>query len=70
MPSIIIPILQYGVPAGIEGIRFVREMLDSLENAPTMTQNEFNAKWAETRDRYRAAGAAWEEAGNSPEAKA
>lgn len=70
MPSIIIPILQYGIPAGIEGIRFIREMIDSIENSPGMTQDEFNAKWAGTRDRYVAAGHAWDVAGQSPDAKA
>lgn len=70
MPSILIPILQYGVPAGLEGIRFLREMLDSAEASPTMTQDEFNAKWAETKGRYLAAGHAWDEAGQSPDAKA
>lgn len=60
--------LKYGVPAGIEGYRFLREMLDAGEAG--MTQEEFEAKWLETRERYRAAGEAWDDAGNSPDAKA
>lgn len=62
MPSIIIPILQYGVPAGIEGIKFLTEMLDKMHNNPAMTQDEFNAEWVAMQGRYVAAGHAWEQA--------
>lgn len=67
--AIIALILKYGVPAGLEGYRFLREMLDAGE-AGSMTQEEFEAKWEATRARYKAAGQAWEDAGNSPDAKA
>ncbi len=70
MPAILPLILQYGIPAGIQGIRFLTEMIDSLRNNQTMTQDEFAAKWQETRARYIAAGHAWDEAGASPDAKA
>ena len=67
--AIIALIMKYGVPAGIEGYKFLREMLDAGETG-TMTQAEFEAKWEQTRARYKAAGDAWEDAGNSPDAKA
>lgn len=63
MPAILIPLLQYGIPAGIEGIKFLMELLDKLNNDPNMTQEEFNAEWAAMKTRYVAAGHAWEEAG-------
>lgn len=70
MPSFLIPLMQYGIPAGMRAIEFIREMLDLAENNPGMTQDEYNAKWGETKARYIAAGDAWEVAGNSPDAQA
>ncbi len=66
--AIIALALKYGIPAGIQGYKFLREMLDAGEAG--MTQAEFEAKWETTRARYKAAGDAWDEAGESPEAKA
>lgn len=63
MPAIIPMILQYGIPAGIEGVRFLKELIEKMNNNPNMTQEEFNAEWAEMKERYVAAGAAWEAAG-------
>ncbi len=63
MPAILGPLLQYGIPAGVQGIKFLMELLDKLNNNPNMTQAEFDAEWAEMKDRYVAAGAAWEAAG-------
>lgn len=62
MPSILIPILQYGIPAGIEGIRFLQELIEKLNNDPEMTQDQFNAEWADMQTRYVAAGNRWEAA--------
>lgn len=63
MPAIIPLILQYGIPAGVQGVKFLMELLDKLNNNPDMTQAEFEAEWAEMKGRYVAAGAAWEAAG-------
>lgn len=68
MPSIIVPILQYGIPAGIQGIHFLEEMIGHAKTG--ISQEEFNARWAATRQRYLDAGHAWDEAGQSPLAKA
>jgi hypothetical protein len=70
MPSFLIPLLQYGIPAGMAAIDFLKEMISLAENDPNMTQDEFNAKWAEMQTKYVAAGNAWEAAGNSPDAQA
>lgn len=70
MISILPLILQYGIPAGIQGIQFLTELIDSWKNNQNMTQAEFEAKWIATRARYVAAGHAWDDAGNSPTAKA
>lgn len=60
----LIPILlQYGIPAGIEGVRFLKELIEKMNNNPNMTQAEFNAEWAEMKARYVKAGTAWEDAG-------
>jgi hypothetical protein len=60
--------LKFGVPAGIQGYHFIRELLDAGEQG--MTQEEFQVKWDATRARYVAAGHVWDEAGQSPDAKA
>lgn len=70
MAALLPMILQYGIPAGIEGFHFVQEMIDSWKNNKNMTQAEFEAKWIATRKRYQDAGHAWDEAGKSPDAKA
>lgn len=62
MPSILIPLMQFGIPAGVEGIKFLMELLDKLNNNPNMTQDEFNAEWQAMQGRYVAAGANWEAA--------
>lgn len=67
----LIPILlQYGIPAGIEGVKFLKELIEKMNNNPNMTQAEFEAEWAEMKTRYKAAGNKWEDAGKSPNAKA
>ncbi len=63
MPAIIPVRLQYGIPAGVQGIKFLMELIEKLNNNPDMTQAEFDAEWAEMKERYVAAGAAWEAAG-------
>ncbi len=71
MPAtILIPILQYGIPAGLKGLDFLMAMIERLRNNPNQTQDEFNADWEANKAQYVADGHTWDEAGQSPAAKA
>ncbi len=72
MPFALAPlIIQYGLPAGIKGIEFLIELLSAARNDPNMTQEEFASKvWAPMQEKYKDDWAAWDQAGQSPQAKA
>lgn len=63
MPAIIPLLLQYGIPAGVEGVKFLMELIEKMNNNPNMTQAEFEAEWAAMKQRVIDAGHAWEDAG-------
>lgn len=68
--SILPMILKYGLPIGKAGFDFMQDVISHRNNNPDQTQEEFEADWVKMQEPYRAAGDAWEDAGNSPDAKA
>lgn len=54
MPAPILGVaIEYGIPAGVEIVKLGLKWIEKMRNNPNMTQEEYNAEWAEMQEELR-----------------